>query len=457
MTPSPRRWRPSPRQFAAAASLVILALLLACGGVGQPQTLTTAETPSWACPSPTPMPYGPDGPVKEVHREPKPTAVPSGPVTYEETEVYFEEWEQEYSALGGPPFPSPTPYALVGTTFTLGQRVRIPPLYVEVTARSGTLQPDGRMLYFVAITWTNPLGSEVLIDYASQVKITAITTSEGRTVTGNEWSPDSESLLLTQETLPATVPSGESSVVLPILAPAGEVQTVAISVVRDVSYQPILATTPDTGTPTATPSATPSSRAATSTPNDQLRAQPYEQVVVQFVNARPMNPPCGHPGAITSWKSPGPNSIHGFPDVPVAAPPGAGRVVQLALQQVGKPYVWGATGPNAFDCSGLIVWAYSQIGIRVGYRTSYDQFARLRPVEPSQLQPGDMVYFAERGAGISHVGMVVGDLDGDGRWDWVHAASPRLGVRTEYNLFGSTYYGNPGTCTLCIAGFRTLR
>lgn len=457
MIPSLHRWMPTTSQLAAVASLAILALLLACGGVGQPQSLTTAETPSWACPSPTPLPYGPDGPVKEVRRDPRPTAVPSGPVTYEETEIYFEQWEQEYGALGGPPFPSPTPYALVGTTFTLGQRVRIPPLYAEVTARSGALQPDGRMLYIVTITWTNPLGAEVRIDYASQVKITAITTADERTITGNEWSPDSESLLLTQKSLPVAIPPGESSVVIPILAPASEVQTVAISAVRDVNYQPVLAPTSDPNSPPQTPSATPTLAAVTSTPNDDLRVQPYEQVVVQFVNARPINPPCDHPGATTPWESADPNSIHGFPDVPVTAPPGAGRVVQLVLQQVGKPYVWGATGPNAFDCSGLIVWAYSQIGIRVGFRTSYDQFARLRPVSPSQLQPGDMVYFAGRGAGVSHVGMVVGDLNGDSLWDWVHAASPRLGVRAEYNLFGSTYYGNPDTCTLCIAGFRTLR
>ncbi len=457
MISSPLHRTLAARWLAAATSIVALALLLACGGLGQPQSLTTTETPSWACPSPTPRPFGPDGPIKDIQREPRPTVVPSGPVTYEETEIYFEQWEQEYGELGGPPFPSPTPYVLVGTTFTLGQRAHIPPLYALVTARSGAPQPDGRMLHFVDITWTNPLGVDVLIDYASQVKITAITTSEGKAIASDEWGADSESLLLTQEPLPTTVPPGESSVVIPILAPAGEVQTVALSVVRDGSYQPALAVTPAPGGPSPTSIPSPTPWDATPTPNTELRAQPYEQVVVQFVNARPMDPPCDDPGATTPWEATGRDGINGVADVPVAAPPGAGRVVQLALQQVGKPYVWGATGPNAFDCSGLIVWAYSQIGIRVGYRTSYNQFAHLRAVEPSQLQPGDLVFFAQRGAGVSHVGMVVGDLDGDGRRDWVHAASPRLGVRTEYNLFGSTYYGNPGTCTLCIAGFRTLR
>lgn len=451
------RWTLAARRLAAATSTVTLALLLACGGVGQARSLTTAETPSWACPSPTPLPYGSDGPVKEIHREPRPTEPPAGPVTYKETEVFYERWEQEYAALGGPPFPSPTPYALVGTTFTLGQRVRIPPLYALVSARPKVPQPDGRMLYFVDIVWTNPLGVEVPIDYASQVKITAITTAEGKTITGDEWGPDSESLLLIEGALPTIVPPGESSVVIPILAPAGEVQTAAITVVRDESYRPVIATTPDPSSPSSTPSVVATPTATTPTPNDQLRARPYEEVVVQFVNARPLDPPCGDAGATTPWGATGQDIVHGLPDLPVAAPPGAGRVVQLALQQVGKPYIWGATGPNAFDCSGLVVWAYSQIGMKVGERTSSKQFAGLRPVEPSQLQPGDLVYFAEPGAGVSHVGMLVGDLDGDGRWDWVHAASPRLGVRAEHNLFGSTYYGNPATCTLCIAGFRTLR
>lgn len=436
--------------------LGVLSLLLACGGFGQAQSLTTAETPSWACPSPTPLPYGEAGPVKATRREPRPTEAPSGPVSYDETNEYFAEWEQEYGALGGPPFPSPTPYVLVGDSFALGQRVRIPPLYALVTADPGTAQSDGRMLYVVEIAWTNPLATTMPIDYAAQVRISAITTAVGTTITSDAWNVDAESLQLAPAQLPTAIPPGESRVALPILAPAGAVQAVSISVPRDASYQPAIVAAVEPGDPVATSTTAPAAD-ATPTPNSGLQANPYDQVVIQFVNARPAGPPCDSSGATTPWQAAGPQSLNGRPDVPIAAPPGAGRVVQLALQQVGKPYVWGATGPNAFDCSGLVAWAYSQIGITVRHRTSYNQFAHLRPIEASQLQPGDLVYFAERGAGVSHVGMVVGDLDGDGRWDWVHAASPRLGIRTEYNLFGSAYYGNPATCALCIAGFRTLR
>lgn len=454
---SPYRRKPRTSWLAVGLSIGALIFLLACGGVAQSQSRTTAETPSWACPSPTPLPYGEDGPIKAVRRHPLPTPSPSGPPTYAETPVYFERWEQEYGELGGPPFPSPTPYVLVGTTFTLGQRVHLPPLYALVTARSGPAQPDGRMLHIVAISWTNPLAAAVPIDYAAQVQIGAITTERGRTIAGDPWSVDGASLQLAQATLPTTIPTGTSSVAIPILAPAGTVQTVNIRLIRASGYRPARAATPDPSGPAPTGTPTPEPVEATPTPNAELRARPHTEVVVQFVNAPPLNPPCDDPGAITPWELDDPEGLNGFRDVPVAAPPGAGRVVQLALQQVGKPYIWGATGPNAFDCSGLVVWAYNQIGVRVGQRTSYGQFANLRPVAPAQLQPGDLVYFAERGKGVSHVGMVVGDLNGDGRWDWVHAASPRLGVRSEYDLFHSAYYGNPDTCTLCIAGFRTLR
>jgi len=87
------------------------------------------------------------------------------------------------------------------------------------------------------------------------------------------------------------------------------------------------------------------------------------------------------------------------------------RAVALARSRIGAPYVWGAEGPDAFDCSGLVFWVYSQLGVQVP-RTAQPQFEWALPVEPSQLQPGDLVFFQGTWATsdpISHVGMYTGN------------------------------------------------
>ncbi len=82
----------------------------------------------------------------------------------------------------------------------------------------------------------------------------------------------------------------------------------------------------------------------------------------------------------------------------------AGAVVQAATAQVGKPYVWGAAGPASFDCSGLVLWAWAQEGVRLP-RIAADQQAWATPVPISQLAPGDLVFF---GTPAHHVGIYVG-------------------------------------------------
>ena len=71
----------------------------------------------------------------------------------------------------------------------------------------------------------------------------------------------------------------------------------------------------------------------------------------------------------------------------------AGKVIAYARAQIGKPYVWGATGPDAFDCSGLTMMAYRAAGITIP-RTSQRQWAAGPRVPPGQEQPGDLVFFA---------------------------------------------------------------
>jgi cell wall-associated NlpC family hydrolase len=79
--------------------------------------------------------------------------------------------------------------------------------------------------------------------------------------------------------------------------------------------------------------------------------------------------------------------------------------LQAALTRVGAPYVWGATGPSAFDCSGLVVWAYQQIGKPLP-RTSQAQAQVGASVDRDDLQPGDIVTFY---SDASHVGIYAGN------------------------------------------------
>ena len=75
------------------------------------------------------------------------------------------------------------------------------------------------------------------------------------------------------------------------------------------------------------------------------------------------------------------------------------------MSRRGKPYVYGATGPDSFDCSGLTQWAYAQAGISIP-RTSSAQSQFGTPVPRSQLQPGDLVFFYSP---VSHVGIYIGN------------------------------------------------
>ncbi|MEU0003122.1 NlpC/P60 family protein [Streptomyces sp. NPDC006314] len=97
----------------------------------------------------------------------------------------------------------------------------------------------------------------------------------------------------------------------------------------------------------------------------------------------------------------------------------AAAAVSYAYAKLGSPYVWGATGPNAFDCSGLVQAAYRSAGISLP-RTTYAQINAGRRVSRSELQPGDLVFFY---SGISHVGLYVGG------GQMIHAPNPSAPVR----------------------------
>ena len=92
------------------------------------------------------------------------------------------------------------------------------------------------------------------------------------------------------------------------------------------------------------------------------------------------------------------------------AHPNALGAVAFALSRIGAPYVWGATGPTTFDCSGLMLRAYESIGVRLP-RVSRHQFLVGERVALETLVPGDMVFFAHdvtRPASVHHVAMYIG-------------------------------------------------
>ncbi|MER5909846.1 NlpC/P60 family protein [Streptomyces sp. NPDC001982] len=97
----------------------------------------------------------------------------------------------------------------------------------------------------------------------------------------------------------------------------------------------------------------------------------------------------------------------------------AAAAVSYAYAKLGSPYVWGATGPNAFDCSGLVQAAYRTAGVSLP-RTTYAQINAGRRVSRSELLPGDLVFFY---SGISHVGLYIGN------GQMIHAPNPSAPVR----------------------------
>jgi cell wall-associated NlpC family hydrolase len=91
--------------------------------------------------------------------------------------------------------------------------------------------------------------------------------------------------------------------------------------------------------------------------------------------------------------------------LPLAPGSAAAVAVRAALEQVGDPYVWGSSGPDGFDCSGLTSYAYAAAGVALPH-SSRAQSQLGQPVSRPDLQPGDLVYFYSP---VSHVGLYIGN------------------------------------------------
>ena len=112
-----------------------------------------------------------------------------------------------------------------------------------------------------------------------------------------------------------------------------------------------------------------------------------------------------------------------------SAPTKGERAARFALGEVGVPYRWGGESPSTgFDCSGLVRWAYGQVGIDLPH-SSYGLYGEGRRVTGSNLAPGDILFFE----GLGHVGLYLGH----GRM--VHA--PQTGRDVEIVRLSSTNYG----------------
>ncbi|MGW0434665.1 C40 family peptidase [Micromonospora sp. NPDC003197] len=119
---------------------------------------------------------------------------------------------------------------------------------------------------------------------------------------------------------------------------------------------------------------------------------------------------------------------------PATYPGGSiGQVVKFACAQIGKPYVWGAAGPNSYDCSGLTLRAWQQAGVTLPHNAAR-QRAMMPHVSRAELRPGDLVFYSN----LAHVGIYVGN-------GWVvHAPTSGDKVRMRKVDGGVHSYGRPG-------------
>src|SRR6185437_2611858 len=104
------------------------------------------------------------------------------------------------------------------------------------------------------------------------------------------------------------------------------------------------------------------------------------------------------------------------------------QAVQIAMGELGVPYVWGGASPSGFDCSGLTMWVYAQLGIHLDHYTG-SQWLAGPHVAYSDLAPGDLVFFEP---GIGHVGIYIGN------GEFIHA--PHTGTVVQISSLSDSWY-----------------
>lgn len=106
-------------------------------------------------------------------------------------------------------------------------------------------------------------------------------------------------------------------------------------------------------------------------------------------------------------------------------------MLDVAIAQLGVPYHYGGATPRGFDCSGLVYYAYGQVGIRIP-RSTIAQYHHAHPVALDKLQPGDLVFFKRTFHSVSHVGIYAGNAR------FIHA--PSKGRAVSYDSLNNPYW-----------------
>ncbi len=123
----------------------------------------------------------------------------------------------------------------------------------------------------------------------------------------------------------------------------------------------------------------------------------------------------------------------GAPPTNLPNPPAStlgGQAVAIAERYLGVPYVWGGASPSGFDCSGLTMYVYAQLGVSLPHNAA-SQYLSLPHVSESDLQPGDLVFFD----GLNHVGIYIGG------GSIIHAPHTGTVVQISSLSGGGSYYG----------------
>ena len=166
-------------------------------------------------------------------------------------------------------------------------------------------------------------------------------------------------------------------------------------------------------------------------------AGPANSPIPGSVNASGGASPTPSPASAPSAPSRAPAPAPAEDFTPPPASGGAGTAVAAAQAEVGKPYVYGAAGPDSYDCSGLIMWSWGKAGVSLPHAAQM-QYSATSRVGISDIQPGDLLFYGDSTRSIGHNSMYIGG------GQMVEAPRTGLNVRVVGVRDGIVGAGRPG-------------